>query len=205
MNERFTLLPGEKQQKILNAAYKVFARNEYKKAPMSEIAQEGDISKSLLFHYFVNKADLYGHLWEHALKMTSQAMKKYKVYETSDFFEMLRRGLYAKCDLMRSYQYLYPFTMRAYYEEWPEAKEKIQVSYQQATEQSRQLVLQKIDFSRLREDVIFESMYQEILWASDGFMNQKFRAGDWNIDEFEKEYLALVSYWETLYEKKNEK
>lgn len=49
MNERFFNLPIEKQQRILNAAYKVFSQNSYKRAPMSEIAFEGDISKALSY------------------------------------------------------------------------------------------------------------------------------------------------------------
>ena len=55
MNDKFYALPEEKQSQILNAAYKVFATNQYKKAPTSEIAAEAGISKSLLFHYFYNK------------------------------------------------------------------------------------------------------------------------------------------------------
>ena len=36
MNEKFYALPEEKQSQILNAAYKVFATNQYKKAPTSD-------------------------------------------------------------------------------------------------------------------------------------------------------------------------
>ena len=66
MNDKFYALPEEKQSQILNAAYKVFATNQYKKAPTSEIAAEAGISKSLLFHYFHNKLELYLFLWKHA-------------------------------------------------------------------------------------------------------------------------------------------
>lgn len=38
MNERFFLLPAEKQQAIINAGYRVFSQNSYKNSPMSEIA-----------------------------------------------------------------------------------------------------------------------------------------------------------------------
>ena len=48
MNDKFFNLPLEKQQRIINAAYKVFSQSSYKKAPMSEIADEGGISKALL-------------------------------------------------------------------------------------------------------------------------------------------------------------
>ena len=44
MNEKFYDLSEEKQSQILNAAYKVFATNQYKKAPTSEIAAEAGIA-----------------------------------------------------------------------------------------------------------------------------------------------------------------
>lgn len=56
MNEKFFSLPQEKQQSILNAGYRVFSQNSYKNSPMSEIAAEAGISKSLLFHYFMIKS-----------------------------------------------------------------------------------------------------------------------------------------------------
>lgn len=78
MNNKFFKLPVEKQQRIINAAYKVFSQNSYKKAPMSEIANEGGISKALLFHYFVNKKELYMYLWTNALDMTRKVITEYK-------------------------------------------------------------------------------------------------------------------------------
>lgn len=57
MNEKFFDLPQEKQQAILNAGYRVFSQNAYKKSPVSEIAAEAGISKSLLFYYFRNKQE----------------------------------------------------------------------------------------------------------------------------------------------------
>ena len=59
MNEKFFSLPEEKQLAIINAGYRVFSQNSYKKSPMIEIAAEADISKSLLFYYFRNKKELY--------------------------------------------------------------------------------------------------------------------------------------------------
>ncbi len=46
MNEKFFALPKEKQQRIINAGYRVFSRNSYRKSPVGEIAAEADISKS---------------------------------------------------------------------------------------------------------------------------------------------------------------
>lgn len=38
VNEKFFALPEEKQNRIINAGYRVFSQNSYKKSPMSEIA-----------------------------------------------------------------------------------------------------------------------------------------------------------------------
>ncbi len=70
MNEKFFSLPEEKQQAIINAGYRVFSQNTYKKSPVSEIAAEAGISKSLLFYYFRNKKELYLFLWEKCAKVT---------------------------------------------------------------------------------------------------------------------------------------
>ena len=70
MNEKFFSLPEEKQKAILNAGYRVFSRNSYKKSPMSEIASAAGISKSLLFYYFHNKKELYLFLWENCPRIT---------------------------------------------------------------------------------------------------------------------------------------
>ena len=43
MNEKFYQLSPEKQERMINAAYKVFSQSNYKKASMSEIAMEGGI------------------------------------------------------------------------------------------------------------------------------------------------------------------
>ena len=64
MNEKSFSLPEEKQQAIINAGFRVFSKNTYKKSPVSEIAAEAGISKSLLFYYFRNKKELYLFLWE---------------------------------------------------------------------------------------------------------------------------------------------
>ena len=89
MNKKFFDLPEEKQRSIINAGYRVFSRNSYKKSPMSEIAASAKISKSLLFHYFKNKQELYIFLWEKCAHMTIDYLTRYGCYEQTDLFEMM--------------------------------------------------------------------------------------------------------------------
>ena len=87
MNERFFSLPEEKRQAILNAGYRVFSRNSYKNSPMSEIAGDAGISKSLLFHYFRNKQALYLFLWNKGAEVTMEYLNRYGCYEPGSLFE----------------------------------------------------------------------------------------------------------------------
>ncbi len=55
INEKFYELEKEKQDKIINAAIEVFAKNDYKNVVTEEITYKAGISKGLLFYYFKNK------------------------------------------------------------------------------------------------------------------------------------------------------
>lgn len=77
MNERFFSLSAEKQQAIINAGYRVFSQNSYKTSPMSEISDAAGISKSLLFHYFHNKKELYMFLWDKCAEISAAVQESY--------------------------------------------------------------------------------------------------------------------------------
>ena len=93
MNERFFSLPMEKQQAILNAGYQVFSQNSYKNSPVREIADAAGISKSLLFHYFDNKKELYLYLWERCAQTTIEFLTRYECYGQTELFESMERGM----------------------------------------------------------------------------------------------------------------
>ena len=76
MNEKFYQLPEEKRNRILNAGFRVFANNSYRKSPMNEIAAEAGISKSLLFFYFKNKKEFYLYLLKTAEELTQRYVKE---------------------------------------------------------------------------------------------------------------------------------
>ena len=199
MNEKFFRLPLEKQERIINAAYKVFSKSEYKKAPMSEIADEGDISKSLLFHYFINKKELYIFLWDEAVRQVKKASLEYHVLETTDFFEMIYRSLLAKCFVMRSYPYLYEFSVKAYYEQEPEIKQNIQENFWEESRNSEELIWQLTDTSKLRKDVDIKLLYKEIMWISDGYLRQMMSTGEVDADRMEKDFTRMIEQWKKIY------
>lgn len=129
MNERFYALPPEKQQAIINAGYRVFSQNSYKNSPMSEIAAEAGISKSLLFHYFHNKKELYLFLWDKCAETTIEFLTRYGCYGQAELFESMERGMRAKMEIIRLYPDMGNFTIKAFYEKDAGISAAIQESY----------------------------------------------------------------------------
>ena len=67
---------------------------------MSRLADAGGVSKSLLFHYFLNKKELYLYLWEHACRLYREKVRKGDT-QTTDLFEILCQRVLAGCVFMR--------------------------------------------------------------------------------------------------------
>jgi len=173
VNERFFALPPARQRDILNAAFKVFSRSDYKHASMQLIADEALISKSLLFHYFKNKRELYLYLWNVAAQQTARATQDHGVLATNDFFEMLRRTTHAKCAVMREHPYSFGFAIRAYYEQDPTVRDAIHRDVDAYANRGEEQVLRLVDTSLLRDDVSIDELYRQFVLLSDGYMFQK--------------------------------
>lgn len=199
MNEGFFQLPDDRQRQIINAGYKVFSQNTYKKAPVAEIAAEAGISKALLFYHFKNKKELYLFLWKKSLLAIEEQLHAAKVIETDDLFEMLRRSLHGKCEIMRKYPYMSSFSMKAYYEQCPEIVAEIQKDFQIASDDSLAKVLNRIDQSKFSEGTDIAYMYQEMLWAADGFLHMSGVKGDSGTNKIEQDFEKLISFWQQMY------
>ncbi len=166
MNEKFFRLSEEKRQRIMNAGFRVFSQNSYKKSPMSEIAAEAGISKSLLFHYFHNKKELYLFLWNRGAEITIEYLDAYKCYEPGDLFEMMERGMRAKFRIMERYPHMAAFTVKAFYEKDAEISVDIQKSYHQYFDRKAENALAALNPDSFVPGLVLQMMYREMYWAS---------------------------------------
>ena len=182
MNDKFFSLPEEKQQKIINAGYRVFSRNSYKKSPMGEIAAEAGISKSLLFHYFRNKKELYLFLWEHCAEVTIEYLKKYRCYEQTDLFEMIYRGMQAKI-----------------YERDPDVGSEIQESYKRYKDIKANITLINLDPEQFREGIDISMMYQEMYLASLGYLWEFMQKDEMDAKKLEEDFTKMIEFWKKIY------
>lgn len=202
MNDKFFQLPEKKQHMILNAGYRVFSRNSYKKCPVSEIAENAGISKSLLFYYFRNKRELYLYLLEKGSKITVDYLNKFKCYDGDDFFDIMHRGLKAKVALMRKYPNLSTFVMKAYYETDNEVKGSIMKIIQKYGSYEVNAELLKLNKDKFVEGLDLEMMYREMYWAGEGYLWNKVQSGRLDPDEMERDFGRLIDFWKSIYYRK---
>lgn len=205
MNEKFFSLPSEKQQAIINAGYKVFSQNSYKKSPMSEIADAAGISKSLLFHYFHNKQELYLFLWENCAKITIKYLTEYGCYEKTDLFEMMYAGMQAKIRIIKKYPDMGTFVIKAFYDKEPAISPEIQKSYEKYKGFKANTALLNLDPNMFVEGIDLKLMYKEIYWASEGYLWEMLRKGKLlDVEKMEKDFVEMIEFWKKIYLRKEE-
>lgn len=202
MNNKFFSLPEEKKQAIINAGYRVFSQNSYKKSPMSNIAAEAGISKSLLFHYFQNKKELYLFLLQNAADTTLQYLEEYHCYEQADFFETLTQGIKAKIHIMKKYPELTAFALKCYYEKDEDVCADVQKIIEQYSSFSDNSALYNLNPEQFIPGLNIQMMYYDILWASEGYIWEKMQQNDVNADDVEQDFMKMIDFWKSIYLRK---
>lgn len=202
MNDKFFALPREKQQAIINAGYRVFSENSYKNSPMSEIADAAGISKSLLFHYFHNKKELYMFLWDTCAQITIDVMIRYECYGQAELFVSMERGMRAKMEIMKGYPHMGNFVIKAFYEKEPEIREAIQESYQKYFNMKAQQTKLNLSPEQFIPGLDVDMMYQEMYWASEGYLWEMMQRGSIDIQQMEKDFTKLMEFWKSIYLRK---
>ncbi len=199
MNDKFFSLPRAKQEAIINAGFRVFSQSSYRKSPVSEIAAEAGISKALLFHYFYNKKELYLFLWNQCMKITSEALEKNLSFNSTDLFEMMRKGLKVKADIMRQYPDLGAFVVKSYYEKDSDVCEDVQALIAKYTDFKASPILAALDPDQFIPGLDLQMMYRTMYWASEGYLWEKVQTGGLDPDTMEEDFIRIFDFWRKAY------
>jgi len=197
MNSKFFDLAKEKQDRMINAALKVFAENGYKGASTDDIVKEAGISKGLLFHYFSNKIGLYTFVYDYStrymmLELTSEVDSK-----ETDFFEIYKQMEMAKLQVLKNYPYMQEFLNRAMYEDVHEAILAIE-DKRSVLKECYEKIQNQIDFSVLREEVDIERLVKMLDLTIQGIMAEHFRQGSFQPEMLYTEVLGYLEMMKKL-------
>ncbi len=123
MNEKFFDLASAKQDKMINAALMMFAKNGYKHASTDDIVKAAGISKGLLFHYFESKEGLYTFLLDYSVRYLINEFSRV-IGDEKDYFAYHEKFESAKLNVLRNYPYMHQFVEHAITESNVSIREK---------------------------------------------------------------------------------
>lgn len=157
----------EKRDILLNAGFSSFAMG-YKKGSIQDIAGSANISKSLVFYYFITKKELYLTLYRHALTLVQNEMDCPAAKNETDIFERLRIVQSAKFGIVKKYPRIFDFLKAAYFEKDVNVADGIKASYSSASAMGN--MLSDIDMSRFKEEVNLSMVIDIISWCAEGYV-----------------------------------
>lgn len=199
MNDKFYALPEEKRNRIINAGFRVFSQNSYRKSPMNEIAAEAGISKSLLFFYFKNKKEFFLFLWDSVKKITIEHLQKSDVYKETDIFEMISKGLETKLAMMHKYPDMGKFALKAYYDDDEEIRDELRKVIEPFQQLSTNIMIPELDPAQFKEGIDLEMMYRDMYLASEGFLYHEMQKKDFDVDKMAEDFRKMVDFWRKMY------
>lgn len=169
MFSKFHNIEKEKQDRIINASIKEFAKNGYDKASTNEIVKEAGISKGLLFHYFQNKKQLYFYLYEHMIDILMEKILEEVDWDEKDIFIRYRQMALLKLDLFKVYPELFNFVKTIYSETSPEVKGDLDLRGKELLEESFLKLFSDIDLSKFKKGIDVQKAIRIINWTVEGF------------------------------------
>lgn len=197
MNSKFFDLAKEKQDRMINAALKVFAENGYKGASTDDIVKEAGISKGLLFHYFTNKIGLYTFVYDYSVRYMMLEMTTIVNEKETDFFEIYKQTESAKLKILKNYAYMQEFLNRAEYEDVSEALLAIEDKKKMMAECYEKLRGQ-IDFSIFKPEVEIDKLVKMLDLTIQGLMTEHFREGSFQPEMLYTEVLGYLDMMKKL-------
>lgn len=207
MNDKFFDLKKEKQDRMINAALKVFAKYGYGHASTDDIVREASISKGLLFHYFESKLGTYAFVYQYSvryviLELSTAGIGKNKS-EKKDFFTIARQVEQARWQILKEYPYLLYFLQKAYGEEVSEALAETE-SMKEKLRETFDKIKESIDFESLPEGTDGNRLFSILQYTMDGLMKEQFDRGTFQTDMLHEEVLRYILMLEQVYMAKNE-
>ena len=172
MNEKFFDLAKEKQDRMINAALKVFALNGYRHAGTDDIVREAAISKGLLFHYFGSKLGVYAFVYDYSVRYLLLELSRTVDTEETDLFTLMQQVETGKLHAMCGYPYLQPFLNRAQAENVSEALLATEES-RQRLEEAYEALYAKADFSGYASEEDVRKLRKMLELTIRGLMNER--------------------------------
>lgn len=195
MNSKFFDLKKEKQDRIINAALKVFALQGYRHGSTDDIVKAAGISKGLLFHYFTSKLGVYRFVYDYSARYMNLELRSTVSPREKELFAVMKQIECARMHAMKGYPYMQQFLNRSLSEDSYEALLSVEEK-KNALEETYAAIGRQIDFGLLPSGVDGEKLQKMLDFTIKGLMTQRFQDASFQPDMLYQEicgYLDMMS------------
>ena len=174
MNSKFFDLKKEKQDRMINAALKVFALHGYRHASTDDIVREAAVSKGLLFHYFGSKLGVYTFIYDYSVRYMTLELNSGVDSKCTDMFSLMKQVEAARMHAMRGYPYMQQFLNRSMSEDVSEALLAIE-DKRNILSEAYDRINSQMDYQELPPEVDGEKLRKMLDFTIKGLMTERFQ------------------------------
>jgi len=164
------ILEHTTQLKIINVSIDLFSKNGYKKTSIKDISEKSIVSKSLIFHYFKSKKNLYLYLINYVLDIANNEVLFNIPSLNKDLFQVLEIIQKHKISFYLKYPNYFEFLDSVRVEENLDVIEDISKILDSKKTIDMNYLFKNIDQSNLRNEVSIEEMINLITWITEGYV-----------------------------------
>ncbi len=191
MNGKFFDLKKEKQDRMINAALKVFALNGYRHASTDDIVREAAISKGLLFHYFGSKLGLYTFVYDYSVRYMTLELGTAVDEKETDLFELIKQTESARMHAMRGYPYMQQFLNRSLAEDVSEALLAVEEK-RNILDNAYEAIWNRVDPAGLPDGVNCRKLHKMLDFTIKGLMTERFMDASFQPEMLYQEILEYL-------------
>lgn len=197
MNEKFFDLKKEKQDRMINAALKVFGMRGYQFASTDDIVKEAAISKGLLFHYFGSKLGLYSFIYDYSVRFMSLELKAAVDDKETNFFALQKQIEAGKLQVLKNYPCMQLFLEKCNTENTKEALLAIEEKKNELTGLYEAFDAQA-DFSLLPAETDSAKLRNILRYTLKNLMEERFLTGSFQAELLYEENISYIGFLEKL-------
>lgn len=191
MNRKFFDLKKEKQDRIINAALKIFAVQGYRHGSTDDIVKAAGISKGLLFHYFGSKLGVYGFVYDYSVRYMNLELRSTVNSKEKELFAVMKQVECARMHAMKGYPYMQQFLNRSLSEDSYEALLSVEEK-KNALEESYASIQGQIDYELLPQGVDGRKLWKMMDLTVKGLMAERFLEDSFQPDMLYEEICAYL-------------
>lgn len=195
MNSKFFDLKKEKQDRMINAALKVFATQGYRHGSTDDIVREAAVSKGLLFHYFGSKLGTYQFVYDYSAKYIILELRSTVDPRERDLFILLKQMERARMHAMRGYPYMQQFLNRSLAEDSYEVLLAVEEK-KKVLEETYAAIEAQIDYTALPSGVDGEKLRKMLDFTIKGLMAERFQDASFQPEML---YEEICGYLDTMH------